>query len=108
MTVGNYSANVGFWATTTPAHAVPEFYLTVTLSVSSSVASISLGTAPAAVILQPGATVPTPIVTPVSSLGDVGFTIKCAATSTFPGYTPQIFPLSGCTLKNGDVYKRQP
>jgi uncharacterized protein (TIGR03437 family) len=102
MTVGNYSANVGFWATTTPTHAVPEFYLTVTLSVSSSVASISVGTAPAAVILQPGATVPTPIVTPVSSVGDVGFTIKCAATSTFPGYTPQILPLSGCTLKNGN------
>ena len=102
MNIGNYSANVGFWATTTPAKAIPEFYLTVYLSVTSSISTITMTTGQAAsVIIQPG-TIPTaPIITPVSSLADVGFTIKCAATSNYPGYTPQTAPLTGCTLKNG-------
>lgn len=98
MSVGNYSASVGFWATTVPAKALAEFHLTVTLTVSSSVSNISLGTTPAAVIVHPGSTPPALIVTPVSSLGDVGFTIGCAATTTNPSYTPAG---TGCTLQNG-------
>ena len=99
MSVGNYSASVGFKATNLAATAVvAEFYLTVNLSISATAGTISMGTSPAAVILQPGATTPTPTVTAVASIGEIGFTATCSATTSYTLYTPTG---TGCTLKNG-------
>jgi len=98
LAVGNYSKSVGFVATVTPAGGVAEFFITVTLSVTSGPSTISLGAAPAAVILQPNATPPTPTVVAVSSNDPVGFTATCQAQTSNTNYTPTA---NACLLKSG-------
>jgi uncharacterized protein (TIGR03437 family) len=86
MSTGNYSANVGFYATGFPDVIVP-----VSFSISNTAPSVGLkeGTTEIDNIWSYGSTVPTPTATPYSSDEPLPFTASCAVVVTSSTtYTP--------------------
>jgi uncharacterized protein (TIGR03437 family) len=86
LAAGNYSASIGYQA----QYAQSELLIPVVLTVSNPTATISLkGSAHNTAILNfPGATVPQPVVTVVSSNEPTGFSATCTVTTTNPTYVP--------------------
>ena len=86
LAAGNYSASIGYEA----GYAQSELLIPVVLTVSNPTAIISLkGSAHNTAILNfPGATVPQPVVTVVSSDEPTGFSATCTVTTTNPTYVP--------------------
>jgi len=86
LSAGNYTGAVGFLA----AGAASELTIPVVLTVSNTAASLSISQTPSIIssIYNPGVTVPTPVVTVVSSDEPTSFSATCAVATTNPTYVP--------------------
>jgi uncharacterized protein (TIGR03437 family) len=86
MATGNYTANVGYYAT-----GFPDLLVPVTFSISNTAPSVGLkeGTVEIDSIWAYGSAVPTPTVTPFSTDEPLPFTASCAVVVTSSvTYTP--------------------
>ena len=105
LAAGNYNASVGFIATGSPSGS--ELTIPVVLTVSNPSATLSYkGAASTSATLNfPGATIPTPVVTVISSDEPTSFTATCTVTSTNPAYvnTPTSCVLAGASAAAATV-----
>jgi len=96
LAAGNYSGSVGLQA----ANATHELTISVQLSVSNPTATVSIQgpTTNSATLNYPGASLPVPTTTVVSSDEPTAFSATCSVQSTYPGYVPSQAP---CQLNVG-------